>query len=290
MKKRFLIALAVFIALAVPFSVFAATSDSTAAKSIRGFFGLDMSKLTDKQKSDVTDYSKRFADLQKEFINKMVANGSLTKEQGDAEIKRIEDMQKNGTVNGFIPGFGPGRGGFRGHGGRDGSGMFQIDVSKLSDKQKTDILDSYKKMAEVQKTLIANLVSSNLITKEQGESFKSKIDALISDMQKNGPASYKDMLMGFGGPGGFCFGFGLKGFDNTTLTDKQKSYFTDYSNKMKALQTELVNKLVAAGVLTKDQGDQLIKNIENKNNIQMRGNVRKNQRIDMKSSATLKGS
>jgi curli biogenesis system outer membrane secretion channel CsgG len=44
MKKRnVVIALAVTAALTVPFSVFAATSDTTTAKSIRGFFGIDTS-------------------------------------------------------------------------------------------------------------------------------------------------------------------------------------------------------------------------------------------------------
>ena len=100
-KKTLIITLAMVVVIAVPFSVFAATSDTKAAKSVRSFFGIDSSKLTDQQKSDMKDYSTKMANLQKEFINKMVSNGTMTKEQGAAAIKKIDDMLAKGTTNGF---------------------------------------------------------------------------------------------------------------------------------------------------------------------------------------------
>ena len=93
-RKKLFIALAVIIALAVPLSVFAAASDAPAAKAIRGFFGIDISKLNDKQEADIADFTKKMTELQKEFINKMVANGALTKEQGDAAIKSIDNLKQ----------------------------------------------------------------------------------------------------------------------------------------------------------------------------------------------------
>lgn len=121
-KKNLFISLAVTATLVVPFSVFAATSDTTAAKNIRSFCRIDTSKLTDQQKSDVKDYSQKAADLQKDFINKMVSNGSITKEQGTAEINAIDDRISKGEQNSFLPGLGKGmgRGRFGGHGKQGG--------------------------------------------------------------------------------------------------------------------------------------------------------------------------
>ena len=43
-------------------------------------------------------------DLREESINKMVDNGTITKEQGDAALKRIDDMVKCGQENGTAAG------------------------------------------------------------------------------------------------------------------------------------------------------------------------------------------
>jgi hypothetical protein len=101
-KGKFFIALAVAAVLTVLFTVFAATSDTTNAKNIRGFFGIDSSKLTDQQKETVKSYSQKMADLQKEFIDNMVTNGAITKTQGDAGIARIDEMLKSEAENGFM--------------------------------------------------------------------------------------------------------------------------------------------------------------------------------------------
>ena len=49
--KKGLIATAIVLALAIPATAFAATSDSTTAVKIRGLFGIDSSKLTSEQGS-----------------------------------------------------------------------------------------------------------------------------------------------------------------------------------------------------------------------------------------------
>lgn len=117
-KKKILLVIAIVAVIAVPFSVFAATSDSTTARGIRGFVGGEKPTrpvLTDAQKADVKVYSEKMAALQKEFINKMVENGAIKKEQADAAIAKIDERIKNGSEDGFmpIPGIGGPRGDFK---------------------------------------------------------------------------------------------------------------------------------------------------------------------------------
>lgn len=107
MKKVFLI-LAVVIAVTVPVAAFAATSDSPAAAGIRSFcgIGINTSNLTDKQKADIDESYNKMIELRKETINKMVKDGLLTKEQGNLELKRLDDMVKYHNENGSV--YGPG--------------------------------------------------------------------------------------------------------------------------------------------------------------------------------------
>ncbi len=259
-KRKILIVAAIVTTLVVPFSVFAATSDSSTAKSIRGFFGIDTSKLTEKQKSDVKDYSQKLTQLQKDFINDMVENGSMTKEQSDDAIKKMEEAAKNAEAKGFIPGFGGGKGpGGPGVHERGGFGMEKIDTSKLTDQQKTDIVNIYKKMAAQQKDDVSKMVSNGLLTKDQGDNATKKIDEMLKDIQDNGFSKGMGMIMGgFGGPRYF----GIVRMDTSKLTDKQKADMTNAADKMTALQKELINKLVASSAMTKDQGDTAIKRID----------------------------
>lgn len=254
--KKVLITLAIAAMTMVPFSVFAATSDTSVARSVRGFFGIDASKLTDAQKADVKDYSQKMADLQKDFINKMVANGSLTQEQADAQIKNIDDMLKNGGENGLLPGFGKGKGDFKGHEKRGGE-INGLDTSKLTDAQKADLVDSYKKMADLQKELINKMVSDGLMTQEQGDASLKKVDEILTGIQQNGSFKGFGMMMG-----GFGF-FGEKGMNSSKLTDQQKADLQDFSKKMADLQKELINKMVANGAMTQEQGDAAIQRIDN---------------------------
>ena len=100
--KKILIILAVILALALPIAAFGLTSDSQPAKNIRSFCGIcvDASKLTELQKADLSESFNKMIELRKETINKMVENGSITKEQGALELKRIDDMVKYHNENG----------------------------------------------------------------------------------------------------------------------------------------------------------------------------------------------
>lgn len=249
--KKILIVLSVALALIVPVTVFAAASDAPAAKAIRGFFGIDMSKLTDKQKSDVEDYVNRMAQLQKEFIDKMVENGALSREQGDIEKQRIDESLKDGG-NGLLPEFGKifrmDKGGaeFGGRGMlRKPNEIGKIDLSKLTAQQKNELDAIYKKMADLQKDLVRKMTASKLLTEEEGNAALKKIDEHAG----------LRLFMG----DGFMMGcLNPKRLGAANLTEQQKAdlkaYLKEYSDKMSALHKDLISKLTEFGVLVKNRG------------------------------------
>lgn len=248
MKKRnVVIALAVTAALTVSFSVFAATSDTTTAKSIRGFFGIDTSKLTVQQKADVDSYTTKMADLQKQFIDQMVKNGTITQAQGDAEKSRIDDALKNGDVGGFLNGG-------RGFGKEAGMGMggLNIDTSKLTDQQKADLKATAKKIIDLEKSYVTKAVANGLLTADQSTKLNTMLDSEASNIDSNGvPVSMKEFMGGF--DSFMFFGKGMHG--TTALTDQQKTDLTAFVKDLATLKKEMVNELVSDGILTKVQGD-----------------------------------
>ncbi|MCR4434885.1 MAG: DUF2680 domain-containing protein [Clostridiales bacterium] len=270
MKKRVLIALACAIALAVPLTVFAATSNTDTAKAVRGFFGVDASKLTDQQKADVAEYSQKMADLQKEFINKLVEDGAMTKEQGDAAIKKVDDMLSKGGAAGLFP--------FAGYKWWDAKEKqaIGIDTSKLTDQQKADLNDSINRMADLLKEIIDKMVANGTITKEQGDAAINGVDNSAKNLQEKGLSRGIGMIMGrFHLPG-------IKGIDASKLTTQQKSDLEDSFQRVAALQKEIVNKMVANGTITKEQGQAAVNRIDN---------LSKNFNVDsfLKSMGTKKG-
>jgi polyhydroxyalkanoate synthesis regulator phasin len=257
-KGKLLTALAIVGVLAIPLTVFAAAPDSTAVKAVKGFFGIDASKLTAQQKSDAADYSKRIADLQKEFIDKMVQNGSMTKENGDAARQGIDEAYKASQESGGIYGITPGRMAGRGFGGKEGPGKGFADASKLTDQQKADINATLKKIDELSKGFIDTAVNDGLITKAQGDTLKSRLDG-NSGTDADRPFG----IAGRAGPPGMGF-FGIFESDSSKLTDQQKEDIDNYSKNLTALRKELVGKYVSAGVITQEQGDAMLKGMEQK--------------------------
>lgn len=247
--KKILIILSVAMALIVPATVFAAASDAPAAKVIRGFFGIDMSKLTDKQKSDVDDYVNRMAQLQKEFIDKMVENGALSQEQGVIEKQRVDGLLKDGG-NGLLPGFGKMFRMDKGGAGFGGRGMpckpkeiGKIDFSKLTAQQKNELDAIYKKMADLQKDLVGKMVSSKILTEEQGIAAIKKIDE---------HAGFRSFM----GDGFMMECLNPMRIGAASLTEQQKAdlkgYLKEYSDKMSALQKDLISKLTEFGSAAKN--------------------------------------
>ncbi len=257
MKKRnIFIAVAVATSMVVPFSVFAANSDSAPAKNIRGFFRLDSSKLTDGQKADVKNYTEKMAQLQKDFINKMIENGSLTKKQGEAELKKVDEALANGTVSDL----GMGRKGSAGHRGKGGFGMMgKIDISKLTESQKAELKTAYTNITTLQKEYINKLVSYNVLTKEQGEDATNKVNELSKKIESGNFVN--GMMFGRDGIGLF----GIHKIDTSKLTDAQKKDLESYTTKMEALRKELVDKMVSTGVISKEKTDDKMKKFVPKN-------------------------
>lgn len=181
-NKKILIILAVVFTIAIPASVFGATSNPN-GKGLKGFVKIDPSKLNDKQKADVQEYSKKMADLKKEFINKMIANGSITKEEGTAAINRIDNAAKNGHLYGGMFG--------RKHDAQSKGGKF--DTSKLTDKQKADLKESLLKIAELQKELVNKMVANGAIPKEKGDRIIQRIDNRAKGGFENGYFKQKRM-------------------------------------------------------------------------------------------------
>lgn len=244
-KSNVLIALAITTALAVPFSVFAASSD-TIAKSIKGFFGIDTSKLTDQQKADVNSYTTQMADLQKNFIDKMVENGTITKVQGDAEKSRIDAAVKSGDIGSFLNGMG------RGSGRAEGMKGLNIDTSKLTDQQKSDLKATAKKVIDLEKSNVTKAIANGLITRDQGTNITNKLDTEAANLDSSDTS--KDLEAYMGDFSGFMF-FGKGKNGNTTLTDQQKTDLTTFVKDLATIKKELVDELVSDGVLTSVQGE-----------------------------------
>jgi len=238
--KKLIIALSTACALAIPFTVFAATSDASVAKAIRGFG--NYSKLTDQQKADVKEYSSKMADVQKDFINKMIENGAITKEQGQKELDKIDKALESGKC---IPYFGMGK--IEEH---QKDNILGIKEAKLTEQQKAGFKVIYTKIADANKAYLELQVSSGLITREQADIYIKKID---------------DSLLGDNTFGKLMVGVGQ--FTNKSkLTDQQKSDREAYIEKLTGLQTELINKAVENGAITKEQGDRALERLKNTGN------------------------
>lgn len=243
--RKGLIATTIALALVVPTTVFAATSTSTAAIKIRGLFGIDASKLTTQQQADVKDYAQKMADLQKSLIDKMVSNGSMTQAQADAQKAQIDKKLANGDL--FVGG---------GHDKNDFNGFKGngLDTSKLTDAQKTSLLELQKEQLSLENDLAKVLVEQNLITQAQADAIKTKVDAAI--------ASISTANLNFR-----MFGNGFEGFNmlhGITLTDTQKTALLDWAAKSAAVEKKVVTLYKDAGIITQDQADKMNKQIDSK--------------------------
>lgn len=121
MKKMF-ITLAAVLILSLPMAAYAVNSNQTTGGQLRGFcgYGSSTANLTDKQKADLNEAFSKMISLKKETVSKMVLDGLITKEQGDLELKRIDDIVKYHNENGT--GYGYGMMGGKGYGKGLGGG------------------------------------------------------------------------------------------------------------------------------------------------------------------------
>ncbi|MDP4183147.1 MAG: DUF2680 domain-containing protein [Bacillota bacterium] len=230
--KKGLVTTSVILAVAVPTTIFAATSTSTTAIKIRGLFGIDGSKLTTSQQADVKEYAQKMADLQKSLLDKMVSNGSMTKAQADAQKAQIDSNLANGEIS---------IDGRNGHDGMRGG----IDDSKLTDDQKKNLLSLEKEDLSLKNDLAKILVDQKLITQAQADTIKENVDAAIAALSTS--TSAHDMMR----DGAGSFGM-LRG---VTLTDTQKTAILGWATKSADVQKKIVALYKDAGAITQTQAD-----------------------------------
>ncbi|KHO62054.1 hypothetical protein THYS13_00880 [Thermoanaerobacter sp. YS13] len=258
-RSKWLIVLAVVLALAIPLTVFAANTNFPVTERVKSFLGIDTSKLTPEQKQIITDYNKKIADIEKEFINKLLSEGLITQQQAENIIATVENKVYKANQD-YVPFFiGGGKGFDKGF-----FGIGRIDTSKLTDQQKAALTEIYKQMAALQKDEVNKLTSEGLLTQDQASKITSKIDNIVTNIDKNRFINFKGLFEGKDG-----LGFILREVDPSKLTEQQKTELMNYFKQMAQLQKQLVDKFVSFGVITQDQGntiknriDTMVKNME----------------------------
>ncbi|MGI1690629.1 DUF2680 domain-containing protein [Thermoanaerobacter uzonensis] len=258
-RSKWLIVLAVVLALAIPLTVFAANTNFPVTERVKSFLGIDTSKLTPEQKQIITDYNKKIANIEKEFINKLLSEGLITQQQAENIIATVENKVYKANQD-YVPFFIGGGKGFD----KEFFGIGRIDTSKLTDQQKATLIEIYKQMASLQKDVVNKLTSEGLLTQDQADKITSKIDNIVANIDKNGFINFRGLFEGKDG-----LGFILREVDPSKLTDQQKTELTNYFKQMAQLQEQLVDKFVNFGVITQYQGntiknriDTMVKNIE----------------------------
>lgn len=95
MNKKTIAGAIITLCLAVPFGVSAANSDSKQTNQKIVTIKFDVSKLNDRQKADLKIQMEKMIKLKKETVQKMVKNGSITKERGEHMTKNLDERLKS---------------------------------------------------------------------------------------------------------------------------------------------------------------------------------------------------
>lgn len=94
MKKLFLV-IGLIVALSIPITAYAATSDDSTAQAIRGFCGFDVSDLTDEQKDDLNDQNKAMTDLRKDSTDEDILSQPLMDESEEITDEAVTSTQES---------------------------------------------------------------------------------------------------------------------------------------------------------------------------------------------------
>lgn len=147
-KKVFVIGIVVFSLALMSVTAFAASQYATPAEAVAGFSGREVQSVIEeheqtgktygaiaKEAGVLDQFKAQMLEMKKDMIAARVDAGTLTKEQADAMIARMEKNQENcdgtgtgyrhnGKGNGAGNGFGQGKGQSRGQNGRGrGNGL-----------------------------------------------------------------------------------------------------------------------------------------------------------------------
>jgi hypothetical protein len=238
--RKGLIVTGIVLALTVPTTAFAATSNSTAAVRIRGLFGINSSNLTTTQQADVNNYAQKMADLQKSFLDTLVSDGAITQAQADTQKAQIDSKLASGDID---------FGGFGRTGERSG-----VDTSKLTDAQKTTLLSLKKDQLTLRNDLAVLLVEQKLITQVQADTIKQNVDAAI--------AALTDSTKTHGLMDGYMGEFNM--LQGVTLTDTQKTALLEWTAKYADNEKKIVALYKDAGAITQAQADTMNAQIDSR--------------------------
>lgn len=236
----------VALALTIPVAAFAATSDSTAATKVCGFFGFGNKTLTEQQQAEVDSFAQKQAELKKSFLDAMVANGAITQEEADSAKARIDEGIANGVVD-----FGM----MDGRGTRGDRGGLKLDVTTLTDAQKQTLLDLFQESMAQEKALATKLLAEGLLTQAQADEINTKIademaeHATIDTLSKN--MNVHRLLA-------------VKLLADTTLTDAQKAILTDAAAEQAITAKKAVAVYLEAGIITQAQADIMNQQIDDR--------------------------
>lgn len=259
MKKRLITYLVVLFVAILPVSAFA--NNTNGQNSFKGFLSIDSSKLSDTQKADIKAYNQKLADLQKELLNQMVKNGTITQAQADTEIKKIDEALKNNDGTKLIKGFGVGViKNFKNNetkktpnngSNNTTSTVTSVYTPTLTTTQKDVLKANLIDIANLNKATVATLVSKNVITDTKAKAESDKLDLYIANLNKNGlPVRFNPINQS---------NFGLIRYSqNPKLTEDQKAVITNYTTQLLSLQKIMVTNLVSFNTLTQAQADSLL--------------------------------
>lgn len=120
--KKLGIVLATGIILSMPVAVYAATTNSqnensnseltenyrSVSQSYNGIcgYGVQKSDLTEEQKADLDESFEQMMKVKREAIDKMIANGLMTKEEGAFAKEHLDEMSEYHEANNYDYGMG----------------------------------------------------------------------------------------------------------------------------------------------------------------------------------------
>lgn len=121
--KKALFVLGASVALLIPVSAYAATTNLDTEAKTWGPFGIKTEDLTEQQTEDLEESFDEMIEVRRNAINKMIENELLTKEQGEEALKNLDEMVERHNENGFVGGMGMMNGYGRGTSNGCGRGM-----------------------------------------------------------------------------------------------------------------------------------------------------------------------
>lgn len=221
MKKMTTLALAAAFVVTVGASAFAFGPDHPGG--MRGGM-MQGQQMTEQQKADFKEYHQKRMTLEKEFLQKQVAAGTITQEQADQRLQRMQAHHEA-----ILSGKGMEM-------KRPGEKMHRM-AGPLTEQQKADKKVEHEKMMAIHKEFLQKQVAAGTVTQEQA-------DQRIKWME----ARHEARMNGAMGPM-------FKG----PLTEQQKADLKSEHDQMMEVKKENLQKQVAAGTMTQEQADQRIK-------------------------------